>query len=123
VEGTPIYAYFPGKIINVGVWDGSFSGYGNWVIWQDDIYGVYHFFGHMRDRPGWSPGQKFSQGTLIGHVGNTGRSFGPHLHWEISESRPSPNGNFNSIEDPGSWLRKHPLISSPTSQRTPAQIS
>ena len=35
--------------------------------------------------------------------------FRSHLHWEISSTPPQSNGQFTSYEDPGSWLRKHPL--------------
>ena len=108
--GTPLYAYFPGKVTHIGI-DGTASsaGYGNWVVWQDDMYGAYHFFGHMRNRPSVSVGQVINQGTLIGYVGSTGESTGPHLHWEISNNPPQSNGQFTSFEDPGSWLKRHPL--------------
>ena len=125
--GTPLYAYFPGKVTHIGL-DGTASsaGYGNWVVWKDDIYGAYHFFGHMRDRPAVRVGQVISQGTLMGYVGSTGNSTGPHLHWEISNNPPASNGQFTSYEDPGSWLRKHPLKSSGPgviTTPTPAQIT
>jgi murein DD-endopeptidase MepM/ murein hydrolase activator NlpD len=121
--GTPLYAYFPGKVTHMGL-DGTASsaGYGNWVVWKDDIYGAYHFFGHMRDRPAVRVGQVISQGTLMGYVGSTGNSTGPHLHWEISNNPPQSNGQFTSYEDPGSWLRKHPLKSAgPGVITTPTQ--
>jgi len=129
--GTPLYAYFPGKVTHIGL-DGTSSsaGYGNWVVWKDDIYGAYHFFGHMKGRPPVNVGQPVNQGTLMGNVGSTGRSTGPHLHWEISNNPPQSNGQFTSYEDPGSWLRKHPLkkvdsqpnIVSPSSIQTQPQI-
>jgi murein DD-endopeptidase MepM/ murein hydrolase activator NlpD len=140
--GTPLYSYFPGKVTHIGL-DGTSSsaGYGNWVVWKDDMYGAYHFFGHMVNKPPVRVGQIVSQGTLMGNVGSTGRSGGPHLHWEISNSPPQPNGQFTSLEDPGSWLKNHPLkkiegqpqnpqispptpSGSPSSQKPkPAQIS
>jgi murein DD-endopeptidase MepM/ murein hydrolase activator NlpD len=136
-SGTPLYAYFPGKVTHIGI-DGTASsaGYGNWVVWKDDIYGAYHFFGHMRDRPSVKVGQVISQGTLIGYVGSTGISSGSHLHWEISSTAPASNGQFTSLDDPGAWLKKHPLkpikasqtnaIDSPNpspSSTLPAQVS
>jgi len=116
-SGTPLYAYFPGKVTHIGI-DGTSSsaGYGNWVVWKDDIYGAYHFFGHMRDRPSVKVGQVINQGTLMGYVGSTGRSTGPHLHWEISSNAPTSNGQFSSLEDPGAWLRRHPLKATTLSQ-------
>jgi len=116
-SGTPLYAYFPGKVTHIGI-DGTASsaGYGNWVVWKDDVYGAYHFFGHMRDRPSVGVGQVINQGTLMGYVGSTGVSYGPHLHWEISNSPPASNGQFSSLEDPGAWLRQHPLKMTKSSQ-------
>lgn len=109
-SGTPMYAYFPGKVTHTGLaGSSSDGGYGNWAVWKDDIYGAYHFFGHMRDSPAVRVGQVINQGTLIGLVGSTGRSTGPHLHWEISNNPPASNGQFSSYEDPGSWLKTHPL--------------
>jgi murein DD-endopeptidase MepM/ murein hydrolase activator NlpD len=109
-SGTPLYAYFPGKVTHIGLnGTASSAGYGNWVVWKDDIYGAYHFFGHMRDRPSVKVGQVINQGTLMGYVGSTGVSTGPHLHWEISRNAPTSNGQFTSLEDPGAWLRRHPL--------------
>ena len=108
--GTPIHAYFPGKVTHIGL-EGTATdaGYGNWVAWKDDVYGSYHFFGHMKDAPPVRVGQTVNQGTVMGTVGSTGKSIGPHLHWEISNQPPQSNGQFVSYEDPGVWLRAHPL--------------
>lgn len=116
-SGTPLYAYFPGKVTHIGL-EGSYNdgGYGNWVIWKDDIYGAYHFFGHMLKRPEVRVGDKVQQGTLLGYVGSTGRSDGPHLHWEISNTPPTSMGNFTSRQEVGSWLRSHPLRTSQSTQ-------
>ena len=125
--GTSLYAYFPGKVTHIGL-DGTASsaGYGNWVAWKDDVYGAYHFFGHMKDRPPVRVGQSVNQGTLMGTVGSTGLSTGPHLHWEISNNPPRSNGQFTSYEDPGSWLRSHPLKKStvsPQLAKVPSETS
>jgi len=108
--GTPIYAYFPGEVTHIGLHrTATDGGYGNWVIWKDDIYGAYHFFGHMLNTPPVRKGLKFGRGHLMGLVGNTGISRGNHLHWEISTEIPKENGNFKSRVDIESWLRSHPL--------------
>jgi len=109
-SGTPIYAYFPGVVTHVATVNSyNTGGYGNWVLWKDDIYGAYHFFGHMLNPPPVRVGLKFGRGQLMGLVGSTGVSQGPHLHWEISNNQPDGAGNMNSQQDPGSWLRSHPL--------------
>jgi LysM repeat protein len=78
--GTPIRAVADGKVIlaRVGGWGG---GYGNYVIIQHPN-GMQTLYGHM-NRVDVSAGDKVSQGSIIGTVGNTGNSSGPHLHIEI----------------------------------------
>ena len=124
-SGTPLYAYFSGVVTHENrippeyagdVYHGA--GYGYWIIWKDDVYGSYHFFGHMLKPAEVKKGQRFEQGALLGYIGSTGRSTGPHLHWEISNSAPEPNGNFTSREDVKSWLKNHPLKVSSSSGQT-----
>jgi murein DD-endopeptidase MepM/ murein hydrolase activator NlpD len=124
-SGTPLYAYFSGVVTHENrippeyagdVYHGA--GYGYWIIWKDDVYGSYHFFGHLLKPAEVKKGQRFEQGALLGYIGSTGRSTGPHLHWEISNSAPEPNGNFTSREDVKSWLKNHPLKSSSSSGQT-----
>jgi murein DD-endopeptidase MepM/ murein hydrolase activator NlpD len=74
--GTPIYAAQAGTVIFSGVQ----SGYGNVVIVSHDG-GLTTLYGHQ-SRVAASNGQAVSQGDNIGFVGSTGRSTGPHLHFE-----------------------------------------
>jgi hypothetical protein len=64
-------------------------GYGNWIKigHHGDLATVY---GHLsRFAPGIKSGAWVSQGDLIGYTGNTGRSTGPHLHFELlSDDKP-----------------------------------
>ena len=78
-EGTPLIAFTDGKVNATG-YDG---GYGNYVAWTDS-FGTEHFYAHMRGPAMVSPGQQVKKGTKLGELGNTGHSFGPHLHWEVS---------------------------------------
>lgn len=57
------------------------NGYGRTVS-IDHGYGINTLFGHMS---GWAvaPGQHVSRGDVIGYVGMSGRSTGPHLHYEV----------------------------------------
>ncbi len=76
--GDPIYAADGGEVIFAG-WDNS--GYGNMVkIKHKDGYET--FYAHMNEVK-VKTGQKVSQNDIIGTLGNTGRSTGPHLHFEI----------------------------------------
>jgi hypothetical protein len=59
------------------------GGYGNYVVFKD-ANGVEHLYGHMIEASPYNKGDSVSAGTVIGRVGSTGRSTGPHLHWEVS---------------------------------------
>ncbi len=77
--GTPIVAAGDGKIIHRG----RKGGYGNTVILQ---HGTRYttLYAHMRRfASGQSTGDRVQQGEVIGYVGSTGLSTGPHLHYEF----------------------------------------
>ena len=62
---------------------GRYGGYGNWVKIKH-AGGYATGYGHMsRYAKGIRPGVHVSQGQVIGYVGSTGASTGPHLHYEI----------------------------------------
>ncbi|MBL3658416.1 M23 family metallopeptidase [Fulvivirga sediminis] len=76
-KGTPIYASANGKVIRA-----SFSPtYGNVVV-IDHNEGYKTLYAHMTAFK-VKKDQEVKQGTIIGYVGSTGRSTGPHLHFEI----------------------------------------
>jgi murein DD-endopeptidase MepM/ murein hydrolase activator NlpD len=77
-EGTPVLAVDDGQVKFAG-W--SDQGYGNLVV--IDHGGYQTLYAHLRDAPSVSEGQSISAGTVIGYMGNTGFSTGPHLHFEI----------------------------------------
>jgi len=82
-EGTPIYAIADGVVTTHAEDQG---GFGNHVILQHDIGGqnIESLYGHMQF--GSSPlvaGDKVRVGDFIGLVGNTGTSYGAHLHFEL----------------------------------------
>jgi murein DD-endopeptidase MepM/ murein hydrolase activator NlpD len=87
--GTPIVASMNGTVI-ISTFSNSFGNY----ITIDHGDGVKTRYGHMQTRLA-SAGQRVSRGQQIGTVGNTGRSSGPHLHYEILV-----NGNAVDPEDP-----------------------
>jgi murein DD-endopeptidase MepM/ murein hydrolase activator NlpD len=59
----------------------SRSGYGRHVI-IDHGYGYQTLYAHM-SKTDVKRGQKVKRGDVIGQVGNTGKSSGPHLHYEV----------------------------------------
>ena len=79
VTGTAIYAAADGIVTGAG----PNGRYGNWM--QIDHAGkVTTVYGHLSEfAPGIEAGTRVSQGDLVGFVGNTGRSTGAHLHFEI----------------------------------------
>ena len=76
--GTPIYATGDGKIIRA---DNSSSGFGNHIR-IDHGFGYITVYAHLNDY-NVRVGQRVKRGEVIGYVGNTGRSRGPHLHYEV----------------------------------------
>lgn len=79
--GTPVYAAHSGTIsyISVGTYD---TGYGN-NVWIDDGDGVKTHYAHL-NTVSVSVGQAAIGGkTIVGYRGSTGRSTGPHVHFEV----------------------------------------
>lgn len=75
--GTPVYAAFRGVVQSASY----AGGYGNLVI-IDHPGGISTYYGHLsRFAAGLKSGQKVGTHQLIGYVGSTGRSTGPHLHF------------------------------------------
>jgi len=76
-EGTPIYAADSGNVV-IASWTG---GYGNYTCVQHTS-SMTTCYAHQ-SRYGTSVGANVKRGQLIGYVGNTGHSFGAHLHFEV----------------------------------------
>lgn len=75
--GTPIHATGDGVV----TFAGRLGAYGNLIKIEHEL-GVETRYGHL-SRIRVRAGQRVSQGELIGDMGNTGRSTGPHLHYEV----------------------------------------
>jgi murein DD-endopeptidase MepM/ murein hydrolase activator NlpD len=79
-NGTPIHAAQAGKVVLMqGI--GASGGYGNYTCVQHTAT-MSTCYAHQ-SRFGTSMGARVSQGQVIGFVGNTGHSFGNHLHFEV----------------------------------------
>lgn len=76
--GDPIYAAFDG-VIRISKFDGS--GYGNYIVIRH-YNGLETLYGHM-SKTIVQTGTFVKAGELIGLGGSTGRSTGPHLHYEV----------------------------------------
>ncbi len=91
--GTPIRASNAGKVI----YSGWYGGYGKVVIVDHGLYRgqpTSTLYAHMSKQAA-SVGQNVTKGQIIGYVGSTGYSTGPHLHFEVRvNGKPQNPSNF-----------------------------
>lgn len=85
-QGTPISVIQPGIVADAGFRD---NGYGNQVK-VNHPGGVSSFYAHLSSI-NVASGQKIDPGTVIGKIGSTGRSTGPHLHFEVDVNGKASN--------------------------------
>lgn len=78
--GTPIYAAAGGEVVvsKMGGWNG---GYGNYIVIKHPN-GMQTLYGHLA-RTSVFAGDRVAKGQVIGTMGSTGKSTGPHLHFEV----------------------------------------
>jgi murein DD-endopeptidase MepM/ murein hydrolase activator NlpD len=76
--GTPIYATGEGKVLSVKT---SLKGFGNNIV-LDHGFGYTTVYAHLSSF-NVKTGQQVKRGDVIGFVGSTGLSLGPHLHYEV----------------------------------------
>lgn len=97
--GTPIYATGDGVVARA---DNTASGYGNHIVIRHG-FGYETLYGHL-SRYKCRAGQRIQRGDVIGYVGSTGRSEGPHLHYEVHKNGKVVNplnfyyGNISAVE-------------------------
>ena len=103
--GTPLHAPASGVVTNAGI--GPASGWaGNYVaIKYPD--GTHTLMAHM-STISVSVGQTVSACQLVGAVGMTGRTFGPHVHFEVYPAGITPGDIYRAI-NPVPWLNAHGL--------------
>ena len=98
--GTPVYAASSG-IVGGDMSAAGWAGYKYVTIHHSG--GGSTLYAHLSARV-VSAGQAVKAGQLIGYVGNEGRSFGAHLHFEYYPAGTTP-GDVYSASDPMAWLR------------------
>jgi murein DD-endopeptidase MepM/ murein hydrolase activator NlpD len=76
-RGRPVYATAAGTVVRAG----RQGNYGN-LLTLDHGFGIRTRYGHLMDFT-VSAGDEVQRGDIIGHVGNTGRATGYHLHYEV----------------------------------------
>jgi murein DD-endopeptidase MepM/ murein hydrolase activator NlpD len=91
-KGVDLKAFYvPVRAAKSGIvtYSGWLGGYGNAIIIQhDDTYKT--LYAHLSRRH-VAVGQRVRRGQVIGRTGDTGYSFGPHLHFEISKNGENVN--------------------------------
>ncbi len=95
---TPIYATADGYV-TAAQWNSG--GYGYYVLIYHGAYNGNTFsslYAHMVQAPSVSVGDYVTQGQLIGYVGNTGYSFGNHLHYELWANSSASNSVANKAQ-------------------------
>ncbi|MGC8876815.1 M23 family metallopeptidase [Thermus sp.] len=75
--GAPVYATGAGVVVRVG-WMGAYG----LAVLLDHAQGYQTLYGHL-SRAAVRPGQRVKRGQVLGYVGSTGRSTGPHLHYGV----------------------------------------
>jgi len=106
-RGTPVEAVSDGRVVSAG-WSG---GYGRLVVVRH-AGGYETRYGHLSGfAKGVRSGASLKQGQLVGYVGSTGLSTGPHLHYEVRK--------FGSAVNP---LRLNPPRRSPVKKEFMAQF-
>ena len=97
--GTPIYATGDGIVARA---DNTASGYGNHIVIRHG-FGYETLYAHLSKYKARA-GQRVKRGDVIGYVGSTGRSEGPHLHYEVHKDKKVVNppnfyyGNISAVE-------------------------
>ena len=97
--GTPIFATGDGVVARA---DNTVSGYGNHIVIRHG-FGYETLYGHLSKYKSRA-GQRVKRGDIIGYVGSTGRSEGPHLHYEVHKNGKVVNplnfyyGNISAVE-------------------------
>ena len=91
-KGTDIVTPVGGTVTTNSV---DSDGYGNYIIVTDDN-GHKHYFAHMSNKSTLKVGERVERGDVVGKIGSTGRSTGPHLHYEIrgANGQIDPNQYF-----------------------------
>lgn len=117
-QGTPLRAVSDGVIV-----DSDYEkGWGNFLVMKDNM-GIYHLYGHMQS--GYKRSGSVKKGEIIGKVGMTGRTTGPHLHWEAGTGWNGGviTGRFDALTKYSKFAPFNTQASKDSKTETPAQIS
>ncbi|MDT0342772.1 M23 family metallopeptidase [Streptomyces litchfieldiae] len=94
--GVPVAAVGPGRVVSAG----RAGAYGNAVVVRMTD-GYFALYAHLSEIS-VPEGERVDAGTELGATGNTGRSTGPHLHFEVRRGR-----EYGTDVDPLAYLKRH----------------
>lgn len=95
ILNTPLPCFHAGSVVSAG-WQDK---YGNTVVVKDKS-GNFHYYAHLQSISA-KAGQEVAVDTVLGTIGSTGNSTGPHLHYEV---RP-PNNSYTGALNPHGFLK------------------
>ena len=96
-KNVPVYAADDGVVYSTKDNDKSGKSWGNYVkIKHND--GTYTLYAHLKDGIKVKKGQSVKQGTQVGNMGNTGKSYGNHLHYEVYVGGASTSNRKNPLD-------------------------
>jgi len=98
--GTPLTAPADGVIVHKG--NGPSGGITLIIKHDNNIHTVYY---HLQKPSHLLKGTRVERGEVIAYSGNTGASTGPHLHWEVRNSR-----RFGDTTDPVPFLEAEEIV-------------
>ncbi len=100
-SGTKVRAPRAGKVTTSG--SGKASGWAGTYVTIRHSDGTSSLYAHLSSTE-VSDGQRVNAGDVVGRVGQTGRAFGPHLHFEVYPAGVTPGDVYQAV-NPSKWLR------------------
>ena len=103
---------------------GTQKDYGNYVVFKD-AQGMEHMYAHLKAPCSYEVGDTVVPGDVIGRVGSTGRSTGPHLHWEISDKIGKVGYPRENVLDPieYGYSPQSPFIMAPSRKKDVSSLN
>ena len=105
-----VYNVYTGKVHIAGL--SSTFGWRVWVkLTEGPFEGLYAVYAHMLNlAPGIKDGVEVEEGQALGIMGNTGLSFGKHLHFEIRTKPDTTGKSINPEEVANAYVKKKPIV-------------
>lgn len=104
-QGDPVISTADGQVVTVAY---EVFGFGNYIIVKHK-HGYYTRYAHLRNTI-VTEGQRVKQGQVVGYIGNTGMSTGPHLHYEVHVG--------SDVEDPLKYINMRASLSTRANRQT-----